>query len=105
MNDQGADLRSEPVLDGVEGAAAPPFVEVAPEGALERCVVGQVIPLATSAADVEDGFHHVPQVSGAGPTAGVDGDQVLDERLLLVGYVTGVRLGSHKPFCAPKYPS
>ena len=88
-------LRAEQVVDGVEGAVVPPLVEVPPDGALGREVLGQVAPLAAGAQDVEDGIDDVPQVGLAGPPAGVDGDVRLDQRPLLVGHVAGVGLRSH----------
>ena len=57
-------------MDRVEGAVVPPLVEVAPDGALGRKVLGQVTPLAAGAEDVEDGVDDVAQVGLAGPSAG-----------------------------------
>ena len=91
-------------MDGVEGAVVPPLVEVAPDGALGREVLGQVAPLAAGAQDVEDGIDDVAQVGLAGPPAGVDGDVRLDQGPLRVGDVAGVGLGSHTPFYAARHP-
>ena len=91
-------------MDGAEGAVVPPLVEVPPDGALGREVLGQVAPLAPGPQDVEDGVDHVAQVGGAGPPAGLDRQVGLDQRPLLVGDVTGVGLGSHGPFYAPDHP-
>ena len=74
----------------VEGAVVPPLVEVAPDGALGREVLGQVAPLAAGAQDVEDGIDDVAQVGLAGPAAGVDGDVRLDQGPLRVGHVAGI---------------
>ena len=62
-----ADLRAEQVVDRVQGAVVPPLVEVPPDGALGREVLGEVAPLAAGAEDVEDGIDDVPQVGLAGP--------------------------------------
>ena len=87
-------------MDGVEGAVVPPLVEVAPDGALGREVLGQVTPLAAGAQDVEDGIDDVAQVGLAGPAAGVDGQVRLDQGPLRVGDVAGVGLRSHTSFYA-----
>src|SRR5262249_47947105 len=65
----GADLAAELVVDRVQRAVAPPCVEVPPDGALGREVLGQVAPLAAGAGDVEDGVDDVPHVGLAWPTA------------------------------------
>ena len=82
-------LRAEQVVDGVEGAVVPPLVEVAPDGALGREVLGQVTPLAAGPQDVEDGIDDVAQVGLAWPSAGVDGQVRLDQSPLGVGESLG----------------
>ena len=73
-----------------------PLVEVAPDGALGREVVGQVPPLAAGAEDVEDGVEDVPHVGLAGPSAaGLGRDVRLDQGPLGVGDVAGVVVRSH----------
>ena len=97
-------LRAEQVVDGVEGAVVPPLVEVAPDGALGREVLGEVAPLAAGPQDVEDGIDDVAQVGLAGPPAGVDGDVRLDQGPLRVGDVAGVGLCSHDIILADSTP-
>ena len=97
-------LRAEQVVDRVEGAVVPPLVEVAPDGALGREVLGQVTPLAAGAEDVEDGIDDVAQVGLAGPSAGIDGHVRFDQAPLGVGEVAGVGLCSHVPLYAAAHP-
>ena len=81
---RGADLAAKPVVDRVEGAVAPPLVEVPPDGTLGREVAGQVTPLAAGAEDVEDGVDDVPHVGLSGSPAGRSGRDVgLDQGPLL----------------------
>jgi hypothetical protein len=95
---RGADLAAEKVVDHVQGAVVPPLVEVPPDGALGREVLGEVTPLAAGAEDVEDGIDDVPEVGLAGSPAGVDGDVWLDQGQLRVSDVAGVSLSSHTSF-------
>ena len=98
----GAGLLAEEVVDGVQGAVVPPLVEVPPDGALGRKVLGKVTPLAAGAEDVEDGVEDVAGVGLAGTATGVDRDVGLDQGPLLVGDVAGVLVRSHAPFYAPR---
>src|SRR5262249_31450639 len=91
---------AQPVVGGPQGAVVPPGVEVAPDGALGREVVGQVAPLAAGAQQVQDGVQDVTHRRLAGAASGVHGDQGLDQGPLLVGQVAGVSLGSHTPLYA-----
>src|SRR5262249_1166975 len=90
-----ADLLPQRVVDLLQGAVVPPLVEVAPDGALGREVLGQVAPLAAGPHDVEDGVEHVAHRGRAGPAAGVHRDQGLDQGPLLIGQVAGVSLCPH----------
>ena len=90
-----ADLLAEQVVDGVQGAVVPPLVEVAPDGALGREVLGEVAPLAARPQQVDDGIDDVAQGGRAGPATGVDRDQPLDQVPLLVCDVAGILIGSH----------
>src|SRR5205085_7488328 len=99
----GADLRAEGVVDGVEGAVVTPLVEVAPGGAFGREVLGQVAPLAPGAQHVEAGIDHVPEIGLAGPSSGVDRDQVPDQSPLLIGHVAGILICS-RPNSLWKHP-
>src|SRR5262249_27223211 len=94
------DLGAEPVVDDVEGAVVAPVVEVTPDGAFGRQVLGQVTPLAACAQDVEDGIDYVAQVGLARVTVRVDRQVRFDQGPLGVGYVAGVRLCSHTSFYA-----
>src|SRR5262249_12379880 len=89
---------AELVVDGLQGAVVPPLIEVAPDGAPGREVLGQVAPLAAGPQDVEGGVEDVAHRRLARPAAGVYGDQALDQAPLLIGQVAGVSLGSHTPF-------
>ena len=93
-----ADLLAQGVMDRVQGAVMPPFIEVAPHGALGRKVLGEVAPLAAGAQHIQDGVEHVAHGGGAGAASGVDRDKGFDELPLFVGQVAGVSLGSHTPF-------
>ena len=85
-----ADLAAEPVVDLVQGPVMPPLVEVPPDRALGREVVGEIAPLAAGAEEVEDGIDDIPQVGRAGPTAaGFGRDVRLDQSPLGVGQVAG----------------
>src|SRR5262249_25338828 len=95
-----ADAVAQGVVEGVQGAVVPPLVEVTPDGAPGREVLGEVTPLATGPLDVEDRGEDVAHRGLARPAAGVHRDQRLDERPWLVGQVAGVSLGSHTPFYA-----
>ena len=78
-------------MDEIQGAVVPPVVEVPPDGALGREVLGEIAPLAAGAGDVEDGVNDVPQVGLAGPTAAGFGRQVgFEQGPLVVGEVTRV---------------
>ena len=44
-----------------------------------RQVVGEHVPLAAGAVEVEDGVEHLPHLDRAGPADGVDGDQGLED--------------------------
>src|SRR5262249_52781494 len=90
-----ADLLAQPVVDGLQGAVVAPLVEVAPHRGLGREVLGQVAPLAAGPHEVEDGVEDVAHRRLAGPAPGVDRDQFLDERPLLVRQVAGVLNSSH----------
>jgi hypothetical protein len=91
----GHDQVPQGVVDGLQGAVVPPLVEVAPDGALGREVLGQVTPLAPRAEEVEDGIDHIPEVGLAGPPAGVNRDERLDQGPLLIGDVAGILISSH----------
>ena len=90
----------EQVVDGVQGAVVPPLVEVAPDGAPGREVLGQVTPLAAGPQQVEDGIDDVPKVGRARPPAGVDRQVGLDQGPLRVGDVARVGLRPHVTFYA-----
>src|SRR5262249_17385732 len=90
-----ADLLAQHVVNLLQGAVVPPLVEVAPDGALGREVLGQVAPLAAGPHDVEDGVEHVAHRGRAGPAAGVHKDQGLGQGPLLVGQVARVSLCPH----------
>jgi hypothetical protein len=62
-----ADLLVEEVVDRVEGAVVPPFVEVTPDGGLWRKVLEKVTPLTAGSEDVEDGIDDSAQVGLARP--------------------------------------
>src|SRR5664279_2853616 len=51
---------AEHVVDLVQGAVVPPLVEVPPDRAPGREVLGDVSPMAAGAEDVEDGVDDVP---------------------------------------------
>src|SRR5207248_8994808 len=85
----------EQVVNSVQGAVVSPFIEVPPDRALGREVLGEITPLTACAKDVEDGVDNIPQVGRAGSSAGVNGDVGLDQGPLLVGDIAGVRLRSH----------
>jgi hypothetical protein len=85
-----ADFTAERVVDRVQRAVVPPLIEVSPDGALGREILGEVAPLAAGAKDVEDGVNDVPRVSLAGSASGVNRDMRLDQAPLLVGDVAGV---------------
>ncbi|MBV8074794.1 MAG: recombinase family protein, partial [Planctomycetaceae bacterium] len=85
-------LPTQGVEDLLPGAVGLPLGEVVGNGALGRQVVGEQIPLAAAAVEVEDGVEHLPHVDRAGPADGVDGDQGRDDFPLLVGQVGGVGL-------------
>src|SRR5208337_2760429 len=67
-----ADLAAKKVVDGFEGAVVSPLVEVPPDGALGRKILGEVTPLAAGAEDVEDGIDDVAQIGLARPSARID---------------------------------
>ena len=99
-----ADLAAEPVVDLVQGPVMPPLVEVPPDRALGREVVGEIAPLAAGAEEVEDGIDDIPQVGRAGPTAaGFGRDVGLDQGPLGVGEVAGVMVPSDT-FTTPDTP-
>jgi site-specific DNA recombinase len=104
----GPGLAAEPVVDGVQDAPATPSVEVPPDGALGREVLGQIPPLAAGSEDVEDGVEDVAHVGGTRPPAGWGGREVgLDQGPLLVGEVTRVVVVWHTtstPLEAPVFP-
>src|SRR3954447_20984306 len=91
-----SDLLAQRVVERVQGAVAPPAVEVAPDGALGGEVAGEVPPRAAGAGDVEDGVEDVPRVDLArSPAAGADGVVGLNQGPLLVGEVAGVVVVFH----------
>src|SRR5271166_1225475 len=86
-----AGLRAEPIVGEIQGAVAPPLVEVPPDGALGREVLGEIAPLAAGAGDVEDGVDDLPQVGLAGPAAaGFRWQMGFEEGPLVIGEVTRV---------------
>jgi hypothetical protein len=95
-----ADLAAEQVVDSVQGAVVLPLVELPPDGALGREVLGEIPPLTARAKDGEDGVDDIPPVGRAGTSAGVNGDVGLDQGPLRVGDVAGVMLRSHSTFYA-----
>src|SRR6516165_4756874 len=91
-----ADLAAEQVVDLVQRPILTPLVEVAPDGALGREVLGEVTPLAAGAEDVEDGVGDIPQVGLSGSAAGADRREVaLDQGPLRVSDVAGIMVCSH----------
>ena len=68
-----ADFATEKVVDRLERTVASPLVEVTPDGAFGREVLGQVTPLTAGAENVEKGIDDLSQVGLAGPSAGMDG--------------------------------
>src|SRR5207245_10839152 len=69
-----ADQLAQLVVDGAQGAVVAPLVVVAPDGALGREVLGEVLPLAAGPQEVEDGVEDITHRGRAGPAAGVNGD-------------------------------
>jgi len=63
---RSTDLGAEEGVDPVEGAVATPLVEVAPDGASWREVLGEVPPLAAGPQEVEDGIDDVAEGGLAG---------------------------------------
>src|ERR1700737_2781585 len=90
-----ADAVAQRIVDALQGSIMTPEVEVAPDGALGREVLGQETPLASSPQEVEDGVEDVAHRGLAGPTAGGAGDHLLHEGPLLVGQIARVSLSSH----------
>jgi len=86
------DLPAEGVEDLLPGPVVPPLGEVVVHRALGRQVVGQHVPLAAGAADVEDGIEHLPHVDRPWPPDLRDGDQGLHDLPLFGGKVGGVGL-------------
>ena len=82
-------------MEFLEGAVVPPLIEVAPDGALGRKILGEEAPLATRAQDVENGIHNVTHRGFARTAARVHGDEWLNERPLRVGQVARVMLDLH----------
>ena len=99
-----ADLSAETVVDPVQRPISTPLVEVAPDGALGREVLGQVTPLAAGAQDIEHGIDDVAQVGLAWPATGIDGDKGLDQSPLGIGNIAGIGLRSHVSFYASSTP-
>src|SRR5262249_53759751 len=95
-----ADAVAQGGVEGVQGAVVPPLVEVTPDGAPGREVLGEGTPLATGPQGVEAGVHAVAHPRPPRRAAGGHRDQGLRERPLLVGEVAGVSRRSHTPFYA-----
>src|SRR5262249_56149755 len=92
----GADGGGVQVVGRGGRPGGPSGVEVPPEGALGREVLGEVAPVAAGAEDVEDGVDDVPHVGLAGPPAGSGGREVRrDQGPLLVSDGAGVVLSPH----------
>lgn len=91
-------------MDVFQGAVVPPLVEIPPDGALGREVLGQVSPLAPSPEEVQDGIHDIPKVRRPRPPARVYRQERLDQCPLGVREVTRVVMGSHTPFYPPRPP-
>jgi hypothetical protein len=87
---------AHPLAQGVHeplpGAVVPPSREVVVDGALGRQVVGEHVPLAARAVEVEDRVEHLAHVDVAGPAEVEDGDVRLDQGPLVVGQVGGIGL-------------
>ena len=90
-----ADFATEKVVDRIERAVASPLVEVTPDGAFGREVLGQVTPLTAGAEKVENGVDDLSQVGLAGPSAGMDGEMGFDQNPLCIADVAGIGLCSH----------
>ena len=80
------------VHDLLPGAVAAPLVVVVVHRTPGRQVVGEHVPLAAAAVEVENGVEHLPHLDLAGTADGVDGNQGLDDFPLLVSQVGGVGL-------------
>jgi len=90
-----ADLGAKCVVNDIQGAVVPPLVEVTPDGAPGREVLGQITPLAARAKHIQDGVEYVAYIRLAWPATGVDRDERLDQGPLFVRYVAGVRIRLH----------
>ena len=86
-----ADFGTKGIVNAFPCAILLPRLEVAPDGAFGRKILGQVSPGATGSQDVENGIHDITHVRCARSSAsGSRGQKWFDQRPLGIRHVAGV---------------